>query len=416
MLSGVAWQETRGLLGNNYWVEHIVVSHEPGAWNFSENTELSECLVVAKKSENQSSEPTKVTNLWSKPRSSVEALSVAAAIDQALGASLDSQGTDAIGSVGRKYGEIVRWPEREIRAGNWGEPAAFAQTELCRVAYFLARGRMYIPGVGTVSNVPTVPLGSLATLGPDRRDIHDGFALSKEKTEFAAFWGHDTSQINAMATGPNSYLRSLSRAQPGRPKRDANLLWSRAGRVLIAERLWLTTTHLVSLRSTSRLLSNTWWPVAFRGQVDSGDLEKALVLWLNSTFGILTLLGARVETRGAWIELKKPILEDLRVLNVAALRTRQRQTLCAAFDRLQKQPIERISAISGDRIRSEIDAAIATALGVSSDIGIIREMLAQEPIISNNLPGVSEERKQPRVAAAQQELFLSTKKRSFSEH
>ena len=44
LLSGVAWQETRRLLGNNYHLKYVIVSHQPGSWNFSENTELSECL------------------------------------------------------------------------------------------------------------------------------------------------------------------------------------------------------------------------------------------------------------------------------------------------------------------------------------------------------------------------------------
>src|SRR5438552_298833 len=47
LLSGVSWSETRRLLGNNYQLKYVVVSHQPGSWNFSENTKLSECLIVA---------------------------------------------------------------------------------------------------------------------------------------------------------------------------------------------------------------------------------------------------------------------------------------------------------------------------------------------------------------------------------
>src|SRR5207245_2913143 len=48
LVGGVAWSDTRQILGDSYHVECVVVSHEPGAWNFSENTKLSECLVVAR--------------------------------------------------------------------------------------------------------------------------------------------------------------------------------------------------------------------------------------------------------------------------------------------------------------------------------------------------------------------------------
>lgn len=404
LLSGIAWSETRALIGNNYHVQHIVVSHEPNAWNFSENTELSECLVIAKKSPVESLSPTKVVNLWRKPTSSIEALSVAAQIEQSLGASLDSSGTDEVRTLTKKYGEVIRWPAREIRNGNWGEAAAFAQTELARVAYFLGRGSMYIPGAGTVARIPTLPLGAIAMLGPDRRDIHDAFALADEKTEFGAVWGHDTEEMTSMAVAPQSYLRALSRSKNGRPKRDAHLMWSRAGRVLIAERLWLTTTRVLALRSRVPVLSNTWWPVSFRKQGSDGEeAERGLVLWLNSTLGIISLLSARVETRGAWIELKKPIVNDLRVLNLVALRSRQREALSAAFDRLQKQPLRRISSLGSDPVRAEIDAAIGNALGVSAEMAVLREMLEREPIMSNHVPDIAET-KIPK-AAVQRELF-----------
>ncbi|MBM3334705.1 hypothetical protein FJY63_08595, partial [Candidatus Sumerlaeota bacterium] len=48
-LSGVAWARTRNLLSKKYRVEYIVASHDPQRWNFSENTDLSEVLVVATK-------------------------------------------------------------------------------------------------------------------------------------------------------------------------------------------------------------------------------------------------------------------------------------------------------------------------------------------------------------------------------
>jgi hypothetical protein len=51
ILSGVAWEKTRNLLESSYQIEHVIVSHEPDHWNFSENTDLSEVLIVAQKLE-----------------------------------------------------------------------------------------------------------------------------------------------------------------------------------------------------------------------------------------------------------------------------------------------------------------------------------------------------------------------------
>ncbi len=49
VLSGIAWGPTRQLLRNYYRVEHIISSHDPERWNFSENTDLSEVLLIATK-------------------------------------------------------------------------------------------------------------------------------------------------------------------------------------------------------------------------------------------------------------------------------------------------------------------------------------------------------------------------------
>src|SRR2546430_12990399 len=87
-------------------------------------------------------------------------------------------------------------------------------------------------------------------------------------------------------------------------------LWHLKARLLVAERLWLTTTRLVAIRTSEKVLSNTWWPIATDY---GGTLDKILALWFNSSLGLLSLIASRVDTRGAWIDLKKPILEELAV-------------------------------------------------------------------------------------------------------
>lgn len=108
LLSGVAWKETRKLLGNNYHVKYIIVSHEPAGWNFSENTELSECLTISDWKGAEGTEgKTRVVNLWVKPKSSVEALTLANEIRRVDGADLESKGTAEIIVGDMKYGKSL---------------------------------------------------------------------------------------------------------------------------------------------------------------------------------------------------------------------------------------------------------------------------------------------------------------------
>jgi hypothetical protein len=388
LLSGIAWTQTRMLLGNNYHVEYIVVSHQPDSWNFSENTELSECLIVGKwVGPGATEEVTKIVNLWRKPASSVEALTVAALIRNTQGAKLDETGTAQLRTEQTKYGEIISWPSSQMIRGNWNEGAAFAQTELCRTGYYLARGQLYMPGEGLIGKIPITRLKSIADVGPDRRDIADGFNVVNYETEYPAFMGHDTAETQSLAQKPNKHLAALAKKKKGRPLRDASLLWSRAGRLLVAERLWLITTRLVAIRLSKPVLSNTWWPVAtYADGIDSRKLDKVLALWFNSTLGLLSIISSRVDTRGAWIELKKPTLEAIQVLDPRKLSDAALQLLCDVYDEVSKEQISALPDLQTDEVRAKIDRAIAKACGINHGLDALRMMLAAEPIIAESLP------------------------------
>ncbi len=385
LLSGVAWEETRKLIGTNYHVRYIITSYEPGGWNFSENTSLSECLIVAKRLK-QGETPCSTTfaNLWRKPKTSIEALTVSKLIANEQGAQLDLEaGTCTLQTDRVKYGELIIAPPERIQSGQWNEACSFAQTELCRVAYFLAQEKIYIPGQGCVGSIPLVKLSTLGNLGPDRRDIHDGFSLSDTSTTYPAFWGHDTVSVKQLAQFPNHYLAALARAQTNRHLRNPNLLWSRAGRLLIAERLRLNNTRVVSVFLEQPVLSNTWWPFSATeaSGVNTYDQERILALWLNSTLGVVSLIANRVETEGAWIDLKKPILESLLVLNPLALSNGQCQALLQAYDSLSKRDLCRLPEIDQDIVRGLIDSTIMSALGIPESLVSLRQMVSWEPLI-----------------------------------
>lgn len=385
LLSGVAWEATRQLIGANYHVRYVIVSHQPGRWNFSENTALSECMIVARKlGKSEEADPTKFVNLWDKPESSIAALTVAELSARTDGAFLDrTTGTEELVVDGRKFGELVLAPAEQMRKGVWNEEAAFAQTELSRTAFYIRRGGLYIPGCKFVEKIPIVPLGNLGTLGPDRRDIHDAFKLSVSATSYPALWGHDTQSVQQIKQDPNRYLVPLTRPQKGRHLRDPNLLWSRAGRLLIAERLRLNTARAFAVRMREPVLSNTWWPVAIPGykDIDGKDAERVLALWFNSTFGAISLIASRVDTQGPWIDLKKPMLDALPVMNPYALGSRQRKKLVDAYKEHCPKKLAPLAEIESDRVRSAIDEAIIDAVSANADSKILRFLLAKEPII-----------------------------------
>ena len=223
--------------------------------------------------------------------------------------------------------------------------------------------------------------------GPDRRDIADGFNDTAHETEYAALWGTDTNLIRTIHQEPNRYLSALSRAKKGRSLRDASLLWSRAGRLLVSERVRLNTIRTLAVALDESVLSNTWWPIATYAEgIETEVLDKILALWFNSSLGLLSLMAARVDTEGSWVELKKPILENLKVLDPSALSVSARGALVQTFDKIKHIELQPLPAIAIDVVREQIDDAFGKVLSLSGDLSQIRKRLAAEPVISGRLP------------------------------
>jgi hypothetical protein len=385
LLSGVAWEPTREILRSKYQIEYLIASHDPLQWNFSESTDLSEVLLVARKHNPRAAAPTKTTiaiNLWRNPATNFDALAVVQSLYTNLSPSLSlGQGSLEI-KVGReKFGEAVSYHWDDLKGwSSWIMPCAFAQSDLLRVAFHLIRGQLWLPGQRQTARVPLGPLNNFATLGPDRRDIHDGFSLSPQSTAYPAFWGHSAQEVFSMGQEPNAHLSPLPEAKAGRNLRMAQDLWPLAGKILLAERMWLKTQKLIALKVSTRVLSNMWWPVSLREQFNRAAFEKALVLWLNSTLGLILLLAHRQETRGAWIDFKKPVLSELPVMYLRILSAQQLAILTAAYDELGEQALKPFPEMADDPVRARIDEAIGEALGLP-DLSVLRRLLAQEPVV-----------------------------------
>ena len=87
-------------------------------------------------------------NLWRRPRNTVESLTCSNLILGATSSSLDSiSGTSELSSGQVKYGEVI-----SSSTSVWSRACAFAQTDLNRVAYYLAEGKLQLQDKRPVFN------------------------------------------------------------------------------------------------------------------------------------------------------------------------------------------------------------------------------------------------------------------------
>jgi hypothetical protein len=128
LLSGVEWRASRELLSKHYTLEYLIVSHDPTRWHFSENTDLSETLFVARKASDGGG--TLCLNLWRNPDNPVDALLLAEEARK-LAPAGDTLQTFDLWLGDTKWGEALYLPNARFKSlPNWMLPCAYAQSEL----------------------------------------------------------------------------------------------------------------------------------------------------------------------------------------------------------------------------------------------------------------------------------------------
>ena len=262
--TGPSWRPTRALIENDFALDMVITSHDPLRWNFSDSTDLSEALLIATRrpaNDYASERRTTFVNLWQNPDGILDAHRVAAAVAATTPAKLEETGTALLEVDGQHVGEVVSIPESKLVGKKWSG-VQFARADVTRSALsLLDDGVVRVPGEESTSNIVLCRLDELGLVGPDRRDVWDGFERTNTVTAYPMVQNHDTEVRKRLTAEPDKYLAPLVQPRRGRRLKRVDQLWPKAGRLLIAERLWLETTRVVAMQSGTRVLSNVWWPV-----------------------------------------------------------------------------------------------------------------------------------------------------------
>ena len=378
--TGPSWQQTRALIERDFALDLVIVSHDPTRWNFSDSTDLSEALLIATRraKKDKSEHCTTFVNLWQNPAGILDAHRMAQAVARRRPARIEDRGTALLNVDGQHVGEMVSIGESHIIGRKWAG-IQFARADLTRSALrLLEDSEVWVPGERTVVRVPMCLLEEIAEIGPDRRDVWDGYERTDSVTAYPMVEGHNTELRRRLYVEPNKYLAPLAEARSGRSLKSGDQLWEKAGRLLISERLWLETARTLAMRANLKVLSNVWWPVV----PDDESFEKPLAIWLNSSLGILTILAERTSTRGGWVAMKKGDLRRLPVLDTRALAPVQLRAMAQLFDDLADAEFERLPAMADCPARQRLDQGLADILSLP-DLSALRRLLATEPVVSN---------------------------------
>ena len=379
--SGEAWGAVRKFIADRYHLEVVITSHDPSRTNFSENTSLSELLFIARKlNSGDQAGDTAYVALRRNPTTIHEALDFAARLSTALTGwdSKRKKTSVTIRTPERVLGEITSLPAPKGN-DNWTS-ALFSQSFLARVHWELDKNScLSIPGASVQQSIPLCRLDALGGLGHDVRDITDAFEVDRttsQWTPYPGFWNHDAKLVIQIDQTSNSFLTARTKPLENRKLKSASAVWAKAGKILLVSRLWPITHKVLAVGFDTKVLGNTWW--AFDDVNLSSKQRKALLLWMNSTLGLLFYYGRRAITRSAWMQMKKPAWRSMPVLNVRNLNQEQLDALAVTYDLVSKEPFQPLAQLDSDPTRIQIDTAICKTLSLP-DLTPIRELLVREP-------------------------------------
>jgi type I restriction-modification system DNA methylase subunit len=380
LATGEAWSATRELIADRYHLEIVITSHEADRPNFSENTDLSEVLFIARRLRSkEQAGPTSYVNLWRNPRSIHESLDLANRIQAALAGVAGEVGETAMIRLGSTILGEVSTLTAPRSTENW-TGALFAQSQLMQIYWLLnTKSAIRLPDDDKRHKLPLCRLDELGTLGYDARDIFDAFGVDKTRAEWSpypGFWDHDSKKVRTIAQKPNASLLARTKPLPGRKLKSATAVWKKAGSILLVSRLRTNTHRVIATGFGKPVLGNTWW--GFEDSDLSSKQRSALLLWLNGTLSILSYFGRRAITEGAWMQMKKPAWASMLVLDVRQLSKTDLASLAEAYEKLCEKELAPISQLDTDNVRQRIDDTLSEVLGLP-DLGPIRELLAREP-------------------------------------
>ncbi len=362
-LAGVAApsnQDARKLLAEWFHVDWVVASFDPQRTNFSENTSISEALIVCRRSQQEPAlRPlTKFVRLWRNTRSVADIAGTAQIL-------LEWKPTDTA-DIASGVAQIGTWPAERMVEGEWA-PLTIASAYLADIACCLRDG--------VWKGTQFVKLGRSADVGPAGQRIRDAFTRHSraDKTGRKALWHNDTDRVVGLVSTADSYIHAKSGKE-----HLADKYYSKANHLLIAAKPRLNTLRVLAVCCEEPTVGSGWVPAAPLDDELDPEWSKAMTVYLNSTLGVLAMLAVASPNT-----LSRPnlSLHAMRSLPVPDLKPRSREHLVSVFNTID-DPLLPLHQAQQCPSRARLDEAVGAVLGIPvSDLAVLRRELAAEPSV-----------------------------------
>jgi hypothetical protein len=372
---------------------------------------MGECLIIGRKA-GQSSRWARATFvvLNERPSSPMTGSIVAIQIrrlqegklrrleDGPVGGSLFHFGDDVIGyAMDAPLPEVGPWNLARIKDGA-----------LAQVAYQMVNnGLIWLPGTTKRNAVPVsiLTVSRIGKIGPLHMDINYNdssggirgpFRIEALKTKAAptypVLWAHDAKRERCMEFEADSegIIRQGKDSDEDRfAQEKASRIWEISSHCHFNRDFRFNSQPTAMQFTSKKTIGGRAWPSIRLATIEH---EKALVLWGNSSLGLLLHWWHANKQQAGRGSIGISSLESLPVLDVTTLSKEALTKAVAIFDDMKYKELRPVNEIEQDAIRAEIDTRLATeVLGFPPELvapdgplALLREKLGLEPSITGS--------------------------------
>ena len=345
----------RRILAQRFHIHTILTCHQPNRINLSQNTNINESVIVAKRHDG-AKPPTRFINLDRMP------------IDETEVSDLhESLARCEQGAIPNGWGEVSYWPAERIQAGDW-TAAVWRSPELAaaaaRFADDVSMRTVLKSGLSPQSTGPIVR----TSFERAEYDAPGSFPILKSKGADSQTTIQSQPDEHWIPKNRDDEIRKLN----GGTYPEADKILKKAGHLLISAGQRNTTARLTAVASDEKYVGNGWMPITGL----SPEQAKALAVFLNSTPGRLQLM----RNPGRTIEFPIYSTEEagrIRIPNIKDAAVRQALVACWDATRRMEVPQFRDGECA---VRRQWDEAVATACGWDAGyLAHLRALLHAEP-------------------------------------
>lgn len=411
LMPGDAWEASRELLAKGY--SGLVLASIAGRgsedMSFSADTGMGECLVVGRKSAEGSKRATFVV-LKERPASTLVGSSLATQIHRLIaGKKLRRLEDGPVGGTPLYFGDEIVGQAMDAplpSSGDWNL-ARIADLSLAQAAHQVIGGCVWLPAMNKseATTIPITTVAAIGAVGPYHADINADNANGGMRGPFnildvnphsaptyPVLWSHDAERETTLSfDGEKEAQKKQSSDKDEIEAIDLKgaAIWASASHCHFNQNFQFNSQPTAMQFTPRKTIGGRAWPSI---SLASEDQEKALVVWGNTSIGLLLHWWQANKQQSGRGNVTPNVLQGLFILNVGALKPKQLEKAVKVFDEMCHKQLLPIHEIDKDATRKELDERFGReVLGLPESIlvpggalDVLRMKLAQEPSIRGN--------------------------------